>query len=332
LWEHMTPMITRKCDKLGRAFPSGDITFPRDCIDIRRCRPFTFCHKVVNKWFHKRTILIGDAAHVFPPFGGQGIACGIRDGDALAWRLAILLRQQNNGDRLSNNILRPWAYERRQGVDSSIKLTMSNGQLCNNPQTWGSYFSRTIAELLSYIPGAPPISKHLAAYDKEGYKAGKEGFFLMKQGGGGKVAQIYVKTEDGEPKLSDLLLLHGKSVFTLVILGADKDDAFAARTTIRKSELPHCVLSEESIVRFSPKNDDSEVENRKKGDVYRPCSEHELAGLDVMSGYAAQSYASRFPKGTKFAIIRPDLIIYSAARTVVELQTCMEILNVQLQE
>src|SRR5436190_15401092 len=115
-------MITRKCDSLGRAFPSGEMTFPRDCIDVRRCRPFTFCHKVVNKWFHKRTILIGDAAHVFPPFGGQGIVCGIRDGDALAWRLAILLRQPNIDNRLSDRILQEWAYERRQGVDDSAKL------------------------------------------------------------------------------------------------------------------------------------------------------------------------------------------------------------------
>ena len=84
MWEHLTPLITRESDSLGRSFPSGAVTFPHDCIDIRRCRPFTFCQKVVNKWFHKRTVLIGDAAHVFPPFGGQGIACGIRD--QMLWR------------------------------------------------------------------------------------------------------------------------------------------------------------------------------------------------------------------------------------------------------
>ncbi len=325
-WEHITPMITRKCDKLGRAFPSGGITFPRDCIDVRRCRPFTFCHKVVNKWFDKRTILIGDAAHVFPPFGGQGIACGIRDGDALAWRLSILFRQQNNDDKLSDKILSAWAYERRQGVDSSIKLTMGNGRLCNNPETWGFYFTRTIAGLLSYLPGVPPISKLSAAHHKEGYK---DGFFLMKQGGGGKVAQIYVKTEDGKPKLSDLLLQHGKSVLTLFIFGTNDDDVFAARTTVRRSGLPNCVLSEESIVRFSPKNGNVGIDSRKKSYVYRPCYEHELADLDIMTGYRAQSYACSFPKGTKFAIIRPDLIIHSAARTVEELRICMEMLNAE---
>lgn len=66
-WEHITPMITQK-------FSGVEVTYPKDCIEILRCRPFTFSHKVVNRWYSRRTVLIGDAAHVFPPFGGQGIS------------------------------------------------------------------------------------------------------------------------------------------------------------------------------------------------------------------------------------------------------------------
>ena len=40
MWEHLTPLILRESDSLGRSFPSGAVTFPHDCIDIRRCRPF----------------------------------------------------------------------------------------------------------------------------------------------------------------------------------------------------------------------------------------------------------------------------------------------------
>jgi hypothetical protein len=47
LWEHLTPMITRT----HYSFPTGPITFPRDCIEVKRCRPFTFEQKVVNTWF-----------------------------------------------------------------------------------------------------------------------------------------------------------------------------------------------------------------------------------------------------------------------------------------
>lgn len=77
-WEHITPMMTRSSDAKGNKF-SAPATWPKDKIEVLRCRPFTFTHKVVNRWFHKKTVLIGDAAHVFSPFGGQGIASGIRD-------------------------------------------------------------------------------------------------------------------------------------------------------------------------------------------------------------------------------------------------------------
>ncbi|KAM5510071.1 hypothetical protein FOXYSP1_13037 [Fusarium oxysporum f. sp. phaseoli] len=38
-----------------------------------------------------------DAAHVFPPFGAQGIANGIRDSFALSWRLALLCDENQHG-------------------------------------------------------------------------------------------------------------------------------------------------------------------------------------------------------------------------------------------
>jgi 2-polyprenyl-6-methoxyphenol hydroxylase-like FAD-dependent oxidoreductase len=68
LLEDLTPMITRQEDTSGKLL-GEDVTFPRNCIEVLRCRPFAFTQKVVNQWFDRRTILIGDAAHVFPPFG-----------------------------------------------------------------------------------------------------------------------------------------------------------------------------------------------------------------------------------------------------------------------
>lgn len=44
LWDHLTPMITRDKDENGRPFHQR-VQFPRDCIEIVRCRPFQFVHK-----------------------------------------------------------------------------------------------------------------------------------------------------------------------------------------------------------------------------------------------------------------------------------------------
>ncbi len=130
------------------------ITFPRDCVNIHRCRPFTSYQKVVKKCFMINHI--SNSAHVFPPFGGQGIACGIQDGDALAWRLAKVLRLRDNCILLRDSILQAWALERRQGVDFSTKLTMINGTLCDgSEETLSIHLLRNTAALLSLVPGMP---------------------------------------------------------------------------------------------------------------------------------------------------------------------------------
>jgi hypothetical protein len=42
LWEQLTPMLTRCDNGENGSFKGGPITFPLDCIEIKRCRPFTF--------------------------------------------------------------------------------------------------------------------------------------------------------------------------------------------------------------------------------------------------------------------------------------------------
>lgn len=68
-WENLILLITQKICLLHSRCPI-EVTFPYDYIEVLRCRPFHFSHRVVNKWFAERTILIRDAAHVFPLFGG----------------------------------------------------------------------------------------------------------------------------------------------------------------------------------------------------------------------------------------------------------------------
>ena len=73
-----------------------------------------FKAQVANKWVVGRTMVAGDAAHNFPPFGGQGIASGFRDSIALAWRLALIAKYPNvNYEAL----LMGWYVERKQQVE-----------------------------------------------------------------------------------------------------------------------------------------------------------------------------------------------------------------------
>jgi hypothetical protein len=321
LWEHILPMLTRSHDSQGRSLGKGEVMFPKDCIEIRRCRPFTFCQKVVNKWFYKRTILIGDAAHVFPPFGGQGIACGIRDAHALAWRLALLHRISSITNESREMILEGWSSERRQGVNDSVRLTMENGKLCNEIETWGFFLMRKALMFAWSFGFLQSLSTWSAARERAGYKKAKNGFFLEEYGGGGKLAQIYVRSGLRDSQLSDELLKRKGSVMTLLIVSSgDAKEEDEVRALLRENPVPTSVLSSESLVSISPKGSSE----------YTCCFEEDLGGKTVRPGYKGSSYIGSLPIGTKYAIIRPDFIVFAAAKSLEDLRGCFELLKKRL--
>ncbi|PVH71143.1 hypothetical protein DL98DRAFT_597227 [Cadophora sp. DSE1049] len=120
LREVVHPYITHPGERYG--LPK-DIEFPNDCIETLRSRPFAFSARSCNKWALGRVVLCGDSAHVFPPFGGQGIASGFRDASALAWRFAVCCRP---GFTNYTDILSGWYSERKQQFENGSFMTESN--------------------------------------------------------------------------------------------------------------------------------------------------------------------------------------------------------------
>src|SRR6185312_5630415 len=67
---------------------------PLDQLHIGRVAEYTFRAQIADRWRDRRIFLLGDAAHLTPPFIGQGMGAGLRDADNLAWKLALVLTGQ----------------------------------------------------------------------------------------------------------------------------------------------------------------------------------------------------------------------------------------------
>ena len=60
---------------------------PFDDAEILRATVYTFEAKIAERWSSGRVFLMGDAAHLTPPFAGQGLHTGLRDAHNLAWKI-----------------------------------------------------------------------------------------------------------------------------------------------------------------------------------------------------------------------------------------------------
>lgn len=85
-------------------------------IDIARVNWFSAYrvhHRVASRFRRGRAFLLGDAAHIHSPVGGQGMNTGIGDAVNLAWKLAAVLRRRANVTLLESYEPERIAFARR---------------------------------------------------------------------------------------------------------------------------------------------------------------------------------------------------------------------------
>ena len=68
--------------------------------------------------------LLGDAAHLTPPFAGQGMNSGIRDATNLCWKLSYVI---NN--IINPNILNTYELERKPHAKALIEQAVVMGKI-----------------------------------------------------------------------------------------------------------------------------------------------------------------------------------------------------------
>ena len=110
-------------------------------VEIERAIVYTFHARVAERWRAGRVLLAGDAAHVMPPFVGQGFSSGARDAANLAWKLDAVLHGA------PTRLLDTYEAERRPHVRSMQRLAVRFGGLLQTTRPRGSRYRDLVVEM-----------------------------------------------------------------------------------------------------------------------------------------------------------------------------------------
>lgn len=118
--------------------------------DLRliRVAEYTFRAQLADDWRRGNIFLLGDAAHLTPPFIGQGLCAGLRDAMNLSWKLAGVI----NGD-LTADALETYQVERKPHAHKMITLALAVGHAMTAGGRIGSALRNIVAPRARLIPG-----------------------------------------------------------------------------------------------------------------------------------------------------------------------------------
>lgn len=97
--------------------------------------------KILKQWQSEQVFILGDAAHMLPPYLGMGLAAGLKDAYNLIWKLQWVLQR-----RTSSRLLKTYQLEREPDVRHQIQLNLWTKRLFQSSKL------RWIKNFIPFIP------------------------------------------------------------------------------------------------------------------------------------------------------------------------------------
>ncbi len=220
-------------DEAGLITPAalGELLWPwtgrsdLDGLQIIRSATYTFRARLASRFRAGRVFLLGDAAHLTPPFIGQGLAAGLRDADNLAWKLAYVLTGQAGEDLLAS-----YEAERRPHAKALVKKAVRVGWAMTGGQDRAAAVRRIA---LAAAVRSERVCQAMGSTATPRLKAGalQHRPRRMLPSGipatlrpGGLIANPLVSAGDGPPARLDAILAGQTAVLTARRPGADLEE------------------------------------------------------------------------------------------------------------
>lgn len=117
--------------------------------DIRRAAVYMAQQRIAQTYRKGRVLLAGDAAHLMPPFAGQGLNSGVRDAANLAWKLAASVRGE-----ASDSLLDTYEQERRPHAAEMVRLSYRIGKVVMSTSPMATALRDGAIAALGVVPAA----------------------------------------------------------------------------------------------------------------------------------------------------------------------------------
>lgn len=179
-------------------------------------------HRCADRFQDGRCFVLGDAAHVHSPMGGQGMNTGLQDAYNLAWKLALVIKGQADPTLLDS-----YAHERRQVARTLLGTTDRAFNLLVSDHRLAGFFRTRIAAKLAAFAMTKERSRKLAfrtlsqtgiRYPDSPLSASQPGLPEAAPAAGDRFPWLHLRLEKGGPVV-DLYKALDDTVFNLIVIG-----------------------------------------------------------------------------------------------------------------